>query len=110
MPLSFCAGISQQAKRTLSIQTYPEEWNEVLLLQVPCLRIRVLRPNLLERSHLLTSDRLGTAGHLEDVVETLDDNTSEQVGEDVLGEDVRPRGAQVSMDECDLPYSVGSKR
>ncbi len=63
---------------------YPEETNEVLPFQVACLRVGELCPDLLERSHLLSSDRLGTAGHLEYVVEALDDNTSEQVGEDVL--------------------------
>lgn len=103
--------MSQQASgQGIGPTAYPKEANEILPLQIARLRVGELCPDLLECSHLLTSDRLGTAGHLEDVVETLDDNTSEQVGEDVLGEDVRPRGAQMSMDECDLPYSVDSKR
>ena len=55
-----------------------------MTLQVPSLGIGELSPNLLEGSHLFPSDGLRAAGHLEDVVETLDDHTSEQVGEDVL--------------------------
>ena len=65
-------------------QTYSKEAHKVVSLQIACLGVGELGPNLLERAHLLSSDGLRPAGHLEDIVETLDDNTSEQVGEDVL--------------------------
>ena len=65
---------------------YPEEANEMLALQVPSLRVCELSPDLLERTHLLSSDRLRATGHLEDVIKALDDHTSEQVGEDVLSD------------------------
>lgn len=58
-------------------RTYPEETNKVMALQVTCLRVGELGPYLLEGTHFFSGDRLGAAGHLEDVVETLHDHTSE---------------------------------
>ena len=55
-----------------------------MTLQIACLGVGELGPDLLERAHLLSSDGLRPAGHLEDIVETLDDDTRKQVGEDVL--------------------------
>ena len=55
-----------------------------MTLQIACLGVGELGPDLLERTHLLSSDGLRPAGHLEDIVETLDDDTRKQVGEDVL--------------------------
>ena len=72
------------ALTTMTAVTYPEEANEVGTFEVPSLRICELGPDLLECTHLFSSNRFRSAGHLEHVVETLDDHTSEQVGEDVL--------------------------
>ena len=56
-----------------------------MALEVARLRIRELRPHLLERPHLFPGDRLcSTSRRLEDIRKILDDHTSKHVHEDVL--------------------------
>ena len=66
------------------IKAYAKEESQSCFLEITCVPIGGLGPDFLERAHLLSRDRLCAAGHLEDIVEALDDHTSEQVGEDVL--------------------------
>ena len=55
--------------------TYSKERDEAVLLKITRSWVRKLSPDLLERSHLLSSDGLRSTDKLEDIRETLDDHT-----------------------------------
>jgi hypothetical protein len=65
-------------------RTYMKELCETRSLEIPGSLIRVLGPNFLERTHLLTSYITGSARHLEHVGKVFDYNTSKHVYKDVL--------------------------
>jgi len=66
-------------------QPHREESGKAVSLQIASLLIRILGPDLLERSHLLSRNRLRpTPRGLEHVGKVLHNNTGKHIDEDIL--------------------------
>jgi len=65
-------------------RTYPQEGNQFRLFKQSSLGIRELRPSLLKRTNLVTSDSLRSTGGLENVGEVLYHDSSKHVQEYIL--------------------------
>ena len=75
IPLNFYAEFRSDSSTTVTSDTHPKERYKLISFQISRLGVSKLCPNLLEIAHLLARDGFRATRHLEDIVETLDDNT-----------------------------------